>query len=316
MVCVFFVLSGFVLSYQHYPRTNYNYLKKSAIKRYLRLFLSCAILYTIVYLLFNSPLNNVAETKAITKIITLDYSPEVIPNFWEFLSQLFGFMFDPSKVTLMVVLWSISFEFLGSMYVFGYYALKPNNELRQVLFLLFSIIISTLFISPYISAFFIGSLLCFLYKKGETYSRLSFLTLIIGVFFGSFPPCGLDRSHYIFFPFHDWFDLEYFYLLGAALIVFSVVFSPRLQRILSLNVFNYLGKISFALYLVHYPIIYFFSNNLVLYFSPGVENYWSVAILNFILTFGLVIILSHLIEKYIDAWSVKMANKFGSWFLN
>lgn len=54
-------------------------------------------------------------------------------------------------------------------------------------------------------------------------------------------------------PYHNDYNLWQSY--GASLLVLSITFLPCLRQFLSISIFAYLGRISFALYLCHGPIL-------------------------------------------------------------
>jgi peptidoglycan/LPS O-acetylase OafA/YrhL len=95
---------------------------------------------------------------------------------------------------------------------------------------------------------------------------------------------------------------------SAVLILASVVFLPTIRRLLSSAVPMWLGKISFSLYLIHFPILFTVGFQVFIrlarYFSYGIA-----ATLTFVMVGALTLLISHAFQKLIDQKAIHISRK-------
>ncbi|KAJ5689995.1 hypothetical protein N7462_004387 [Penicillium macrosclerotiorum] len=110
--------------------------------------------------------------------------------------------------------------------------------------------------------------------------------------------------------------------IGAVLVIFAISQSNYLQYPLNSRPIQYLGKISFSLYLVH-PSVYFMLlqpiRDLVWFLIsqkpyPGTVEaiyytlpFWSAWTASFLITAGVIIVIAHFFTRFIDEKSVIIA---------
>ena len=92
------------------------------------------------------------------------------------------------------------------------------------------------------------------------------------------------------------------------MIVAGIVISPLLQKILSSKFFVFLGFISFSLYLIHPLIIGAFSCPLFLKLHDTM-GYNRAGLTVFLLTIVLTVILSWMMAKTVDKFSVDFSKR-------
>ena len=95
------------------------------------------------------------------------------------------------------------------------------------------------------------------------YSLLSTTLIFLGTFILSYPEenpewarwsAGLLRFGYYIFPDGAEFA-RYYPALGSEILIFGIFFNPTAKRLLSCSALCWLGKMSFAVYLLHAPLI-------------------------------------------------------------
>lgn len=116
--------------------------------------------------------------------------------------------------------------------------------------------------------------------------------------------------------------------VGAVLLIYSISLSPLLQRPFDYAIPQYLGKNSFAIYLIHCSVYYLIQRPLqgLLWWIvartsyPGTDeasNYplpFAVAwIGTFLVAAAVIVGLSHVYTRFIDVKSVELAKKFEKW---
>ncbi|KAF2647731.1 hypothetical protein K491DRAFT_699438 [Lophiostoma macrostomum CBS 122681] len=105
---------------------------------------------------------------------------------------------------------------------------------------------------------------------------------------------------------------QFFLVVGAVLLVYSVSRSPSLQRIFTTELARYLGKISFSLYLVHMSILLWFGYSSIelWWWVCGSESLWQWCLGLGIAFLGQVIVVVCVADVFwrtVDAPSVKLA---------
>lgn len=325
-VVVFFTLSGYVLTMKFFRYRRTEDIQSAATRRYIRLIFPAAasVLFAWVILYLGLMYND--------KVGVIDVSGWPIGYYGEqrnLLNAVFtGFVYVPlfGDSYFNGPLWSIQIEFLGSMSLFLSFALfgRVNLLLVSLVF----VYIAKLFcgVSPnilYYLAILSGSML---HTVTDYLKRLPWLSVFL--FTIGLVLLSVDNS-----PQYQWLrglpvpnlapliadfsqnKVLFWQTIGSVLVVAGVIGNPTIARILGSRIPAYLGKLSFATYLLHMPLIM----SLMLGSMYGLKlvgaKYLVQIGVSFVLFFVVLIWLSHLFEKYIDQPSIRLAWKFDSWLI-
>lgn len=320
-VCLFFVLSGYVLSNKMFEKeldseTYQKLLHSSAIRRYIRLAIPAAVSVLLVYLAI---ITNAFYLQEIWGTTWTDMKK----NYYELDTNVYtvikAAIFDPffrfEAHPYNPVLWTMSYELLGSFLIFGFLALFGRVKKRWIVY----VVLSVAFIQTYFVAFLWGMLLADLFKHKWVHSKITaVIVLLIGIYLGSMPYTPLSGTMYESIEvgtntISTWlqFDINPRLIartLGSALILFALLRLKGMQRIFGWKPFVYLGQISFSLYLIHFTFLNTFSASL---FSKVIHYYsYNLAYaITFIVSMVPLFILSHYYMKYIDQGAIKLARK-------
>ncbi|EGG04024.1 uncharacterized protein MELLADRAFT_89709 [Melampsora larici-populina 98AG31] len=348
LVTLFFVLSGYVLSYRplHRISTNpsdsisvRNSLASACLRRIVRLapppLFSLIVSHTI---LLSGGFDQTRAAKVGTWW-TIDHIPRFVTPNWhaqtvECLKFMVNLWYDAgNKTQYNVVLWTMREEFLGSLNVFLVLLAISNLQLRfrvmlvialglvnlchnEVAFLpfLLGILIAELQVSqsqPTQPTFNRRNILC-----GYLRSSAMGATLIVGLFFGSVPwleMTGASWSRWMFQVMsrysEDEFEVKQAYnIMGGCLTVLTISRWPAAQQFFSTRPLQFLGRISFSLYVIHAPLL----------LSVGVSLAWRFqtwGISDTLSTFlmvpfwvGCVIAFSWLMTKYLDEKAITFSH--------
>jgi peptidoglycan/LPS O-acetylase OafA/YrhL len=316
-VSVFFVLSGFVLSYKFHISGSIQLLREYAAKRYFRLLLPVAVIIVICYVMNLCGLFPSQHMGGVTKS-------------GDWLNNLFGGMKGPGDMIKNIfmdvffnndnrynaVLWTMTIEFLGSLLLFSFLALVGNNKNTYILHIVVAVLI--LFTDKkFYAAFILGSLISKLFTTGFSFPKgikgiaLKSSLLLIGIYFSTFPQ-GF-RTQQSMWRWIDWswtnsYDLSH--VLGAFLILFVICFDENFRRFFSLKPFLYLGKISFSFYLLHLAVMcslgFFVFGKL---WKPG--SYFVPFALSFAVSMAASLLLSHFYYKWVDKKGIRFSEIMG-----
>ncbi|ASS66940.2 MULTISPECIES: acyltransferase [unclassified Paenibacillus] len=317
-VCLFFVLSGYVLSVKMVEEidseTFLKMLQSSAIRRYIRLAVPAAVSVFLVYLAL---VMNAFHLHEIWETTWTDMKKDYYaldPNLYTVIkAAIFDPFFRFKAHAYNPVLWTMSYELAGSFLIFGFLALFGRVKKRWIVYA----VLSLAFIQTYFVAFLWGMLLADLLKHRWVQSKiLPVLALIMGIYLGSAPYTPLMGTMYEPIQvwtqhIHEWIQLNLdprllARTLGSFLILFALLRLKTLQHLFGWRMFAYLGKVSFSLYLIHFTFLTTFSAFL---FSKWIHHFsYNVAYaMTFMASMAPLFVLSHYYMKYIDQGALKLA---------
>ncbi|KAK6354365.1 hypothetical protein TWF730_008773 [Orbilia blumenaviensis] len=317
MVKIFFVISGFALTYKpvklmRRPGSQGKLIKtlaSSVFRRYQRLFLPCAAVFLMIHCWRIWGAFDWFEAKYLenAKILPGDIekyplkSPDgflgqmgiMLAEFWLFaignpiLDQEYDFDTDKH-------MWTIPTEYIQSMALFLLVAMVAHLRRGfRVYFVLPACYLFWTYYQEYDHSLFIFGFFCAEVhaamevsallpssshdgagKKERSFKILktiffSFVSFV-GLWLLSFPTRDGDNTWgyitlcKIMNPNGYYTKRVAYHSLGASILVWSLLYLPRLQRYLTLPLFQYLGRISFSLYLIHGAVIRTLGHRLVL----------------------------------------------------
>lgn len=248
-VRIFFVLSGFVLSLSFLTRRNISVLASAAVRRYFRLSIPVIMTVLVAYLLLKADAFYNDEVASLTHETWLakfyNFEPSLVASLKEGLFKAY-FTYDWTT-THALVLWTMKYEFLGSLLVFAMLSVTASTRNAWVLYLIVGVVLVRLQVLLYID-FLIGSMLCRLFVQAQ--GRLT-LPPWLGAL-GILAALALGGLH------PEWIGTPLSMVtlpLGATILIAVVAFCPATQRFLETDPFLFLGRISFGLYLGHWLVL-------------------------------------------------------------
>lgn len=311
-VCIFFILSGYVLSNNYHKTQNPIILTHYSIKRYFRLFVPVSVTIILAYLFIKMGFMSNNELGTITKGGDwLVGSFTQSGGLFDVIKNMFVdvFFFKDNKYN--PVLWTMTYELLGSLLLFSFlliiHPIKHKTKLYVALILI-------LFITQnnFYAAFILGALLnkYIIQKQQTTIPKwLLALCFIIGLFFSSYPICNdITKTIYRFITIPFLINYEFYHVVGSFILMFVILHSTILKDILSSRVFSFIGKISFSFYLLHFIILCSFSCYLFKIFYP-MYNYNTSVLLSFLCSVPVMIVTSIFYYQWIDRAGIKFSEK-------
>jgi len=313
-VWIFWTLSSYVISILFFKSTE-NYDKVIIAyfsKRYIRLCIPVLFSVLLAYALLkfglmynkNSALQNGwSETFYLFE-----------PNFFKAMfSALFDafFNYKPSE-TYNPVIWTIQYEFLGSLFTFAIFGIIRHNSKRYILYFVILLVLLKLNLF-WLCAFVVGHILSDydfsdmnnkttlkvrqIENKINKYRYFNFAISILLIVFNNFICAKLNMKY------------ELQNLILSSFIVYMCLRNDIYKRIFSSKFPYWLGKLSFSFYLIHVPIICSLTAYLILINNTLSGKLFAVGV-----TMIVVFISAHFFTKYIDKQSVILANKIGDYF--
>jgi peptidoglycan/LPS O-acetylase OafA/YrhL len=217
--------------------------------------------------------------------------------------------------TFNYALWTISYEFYGSLLVFAFLALTFHTRNRAIP-LLALLVYFISFSMYYYAAFLMGIALHFS-KHWELRNPVwnflcSGLLLLLALVFGAHPATGNWLP--TFTPQPHGGPTELYHMVGSVLLLISILMSPRMQRILSGKLPRFLGYISFCLYLLHPIVIGTFGCFLFLQLFPHLSYMQTVGI-TYMATIVVAIGAAFVMTRLVDERGVRLSKYvYNRWF--
>ncbi|WP_312626711.1 acyltransferase [Scandinavium sp.] len=296
-VFIFFVLSGYVLSYKYHKTKELSVVTIGALKRYFRLLIPVIASMIFFWLCFES-----------ISLIFGDRNPFSLNTIIK--TSVYNVFFT-GKDVINGPLWTMHIELMGSFVVFALIALTHNLSKR---WLIYTACLAYSFNTVYF-LFIFGAFVCDIVTSGYLKDKftctnkymLAFL-FVTSLIFMSYPTIRPGVStigmHSIMKIDTNFNIASFWHILGVCLFFYFSMNSKITQDIFSRKTPLFLGKISFSSYVIHFPILL-----LVKRFGLDFGNGSLTLLLNSFLVYFFSIIVSIAFEKYIDRNAVHISNK-------
>lgn len=313
-VAIFFVLSGFVLSRKYLVSNDLEVPVSGLHRRFVRLYVPIAFAVILSYVLMSNHLYFNGEASRIT---LSDWFVKQWrfgePGKRLFASLSYGTMFF-GDASFDTCLWTISYEFYGSLFVYAFLIFTHFTSRYRLLMMFLAMYYFYAMNSPFYMAFVFGMTLCYteqwIQKIRTRLTTVSaIILLVLSLVLGSLPFCSP-------FP-HTWqetikttiWDYTPWALTVAAyFLALAFILSPLLQKMVSFSPFRFLGYISFSLYLLHPLVLGSFSSWLFLNLN-GALGYNKSVLIVFLSTIAVLIPASWLMARYVDQLGIRLARK-------
>ncbi|MGE5458177.1 MAG: acyltransferase family protein [Methanococcaceae archaeon] len=317
-VCIFFVLSGYVLTYKYFKTRDNSIIISSAVRRYIRLFVPVFATVMLSFLLSSTGLfHYYIEAVMISGNNNYANYWTFTPNIVDAVKQAVWGSFFAGDGTYNPVLWTMTVEFYGSMLVFAMALLFGSQRSRWTFYLAAAV----LFFNYYYLAFIIGMVLADTFNNKTPAFKINnkiilFIILIFGLFLGSYPIGTVANNSLYGFLNNGVFQIPKmtYHIIGAGMIMYVLLNSRWLQNVFSSPVPVFLGKISYSLYLVHFLVISSFTCALFLALYP-VLSYGAAVLISCASSLLLIMPFSYLFYKYIDTAGVELSKIVYNWLV-
>jgi peptidoglycan/LPS O-acetylase OafA/YrhL len=310
-VTLFFVLSGFVLPLGFFRSGHTDIVMRAAAKRWLRLVCLVMLAVLLSWLLFRLGLYRHREAAQLSQSAWLGtFGGSLLGALAE--GSLFAFLREPDMYD--PVLWTMHHEFLGSFVTFFLAVVMCRARAAAAVWLLVVAAVVVQFTDPYLIAFVLGTGLAWLVARFDI--RLSpgvaLACIAAGIFlFGYLEPRGAYAAFAaVQDPGPARFDRIAIHTVSGLMIIVGLIGNHRLGLSLASPPFRLLGRLSFPVYLFHFPLLCSVACGLFVVLQPAMSHQGTLLLVAAVYA-PLVIGVGYLFARVDDLW-LGWVNRFSS----
>jgi peptidoglycan/LPS O-acetylase OafA/YrhL len=316
-VCLFFVLSGLVLSEKFWRTRQWEVLRSQACRRYVRLMLPVTFAALVALVLWVAGAYYNTEVAEITLAKHFGEYWAELPGWKQIVHDLVVGIPLGGESSYNPVFWTLSIELFGSFVVFTLLALFGSLRHRDWVYSVAIAFLSVSELNFYYAGFILGVWIndrrhnAALFEQAPK-SWVGTLLLLAGVFFGSYPTAELIPVEDTIYGFlqPQWLGneraIQVWHLMGAACLLLAVFALPALQRVLSTRWLRGLGAVSFSLYLLHFLVLGSFSSAVFLVLQARFSYALSVA-LTALISLPVLAVTAYAMYRLVDLPGIRLA---------
>ncbi|WP_158782516.1 acyltransferase [Pantoea sp. BAV 3049] len=278
-VMLFFVMSGFVLSYSIIRKGfSPDFLKTAVIRRYLRL--NIPVIASIFICLILVKLGSFRATEFGIKL-TLSWAYTSDKGILEALKQAIYGSIILGKGTFNYVLWTINIEFFGSLLVYFLIVFLGHNIflLRMACLAISACTLTNSVPFVWGMGLFPAGVLLATFNVKSNGSLVSIIisafTLLIGLYLYGFNSESSSYHYinmYLDYLNNNGFDIPKGFIvsiIGVIMVISCFCINASVFRLLESSLCRWLGKISYSVYLTHTLVLAIFAPYVIHYFGLG-----------------------------------------------
>lgn len=319
-VIIFFVLSGYVLTYRYYESFSVNELQRQGVKRFPRLAIPVFSTVILSFVMISTGMMaSSAELSRITGDIAVAARFSFEPSFNSaFYDATLGVFLNKSDL-YNPVLWTMPIELIGSFIVFGLAALLSRNRYRWIFYVVGIILLAQTFYAGFIVGMLIADAVhnskAIAYTKAFLNKGYIFTCICLALIFASSESMVMSGGILNIVGLDQATTLKLWHSVAAILILWLAICSDGVRRFFEFKLFVKLGSLSFALYLLHYLILYSLGSWVfVTLWRDGVGLNRSALIAG-VSVLVVTFIASYFWKRYIDNLSVMASRSFANFIL-
>ncbi len=287
-VMLFFVLSGYVLPLGYFRSGRIEVVMRAVAKRWFRLAGLTLLAAVASYLLFRFGLYYYREAAALTQSNWLgsfgggDTNGALRPSLAGAVLEGSVFAFVDKTDAYNPVFWTMRDEMFGSLLTFGLGLALVRCRALTGLALLAAAAAATQWMDPRLIAFVAGLALSWLNARGmlSVHRWIAPVYLAMGLLlFGYLEPRGLYGWLGFLYDGSEWrYDRIWLHTLSGVLLILGLLGSERAGAVLASGAGRLLGRLSFPVYLFHFPLLCSLSCWLFLAVRPSMSQDAALAV--------------------------------------
>lgn len=322
-VYVFCVLSAIVLSYSlNKNDAFYEKLSNGLLKRYFRLALPVFTISVFVLICKNvwGGFTNVVASEMTGSPWLASYYTNPLTIRDLFLSS-FVYVWFTGDDKFSGAFWMLTYIFHGSILTYLLNVISHKRS-KKVLWLSVIPLFAYIVLDSLLAAYVLGFLLekCLIEREYTISNRYIQMVIggtfvITGLLFGGYPSGVVPTNGYHMIsnlPFSI-SPSGFWHLIGSGLLILGIIICGGVQNVLQIKPLVYLGKLSYAVYLIHIPLLFTAGTSIFMWLMPHL-SYNQSALVSYIVTLVMLIGISTLFHVTVEVWCGKLLAKIEKGF--
>lgn len=313
----FFLLSGYVQSFHYLKNPDLRLLQASFLKRYFRLVIPTLVVVMLVYLFHK--LHFFHKELLPASPITGGWVASQLPDNLNFFQMLRFGIFDcfQGRSGYYQVLWTMAVELMNSWMVILLLFATHHMKHRNRFLLLWLLVQIVLLKSTHSISFTVGVLLCSLHRHSTTFTQVmaqplpKYFCLLAGLYLASYPIMEYQDSlkNSMYLPILYLHNDIVPYIIGNIFLFAFILHAPRLKQFFTKKPFQFLGDISFAVYLVHFLLLFSFSAKVYFSLRQSV-GFGTNLVITFLATSLATALVSMALYRYVDKPGLRFTTRY------
>lgn len=303
-VRLMFVISGLVISYKYFTRECYDEIPKDIFKRYFRLGIPVFVTVVFAYLLMVLGFMTNREAAIITNSMDFlaifnNFEPDLIGCLRE---GLYGSLFLNGN-GYVSPMWTMTYEMLGSIMILLFVAVFHSNTKMRCIFYVVFLLVYQNYYTYFVIGMMIADFICHSHFQDNWNMKkeivCTILLLVSAIYIGN--PLFVDGC-----------TMNYWLFTIACLIMFPCFLQSKIVNIVcgkNNKLCLWLGKNSYAIYLLHWPIMESVSCSAFIELNEK-YSYDVAVIVTFVITLIVTLVLAEIFNKTIEKAALLIGNRF------
>lgn len=322
-VTVFCMVSGFLVAYQVFRMTDERQFSKALLKRYPRLMLPVFFVSAAVFVMLQLDLFYNSQAAALTHSEWLD-------QFYHDKSgiiELFTDSLIDDWLVGMRTIYSNAFWMLRDLFVgaFAAYILAAMGRKLQkgMLYVYIFVCILYLSVNSRVADFAFGVLAAYLVfryqelfkEKKKLFMGIGLILLVVAVLLGAYPVGMEPTNGYRYlaglgnFLYHRLTPYLFYHKLAVFALLMGIFMVSAVQKLLSTKAGSFLGSISYAVYLIHIPVLFSLTALLFVKMQGLFKTYHAACLVAFVVSLFIIILLAWLFHKLVEKPCIRFTNR-------
>lgn len=318
-VCVFCITSGFLLSYTIFIKP-YEKVSAMIIKRYFRLALPVFVTSFLVWILMKLGAFVHLEAAQITGSMWLPLYYVQNGTLRDVFETSFVKVWFEGSNLFSTAFWMLKDLFIGSyLSILLSLAGKTVKEKKAPLIWYLLVAMLYVYMDSLQLCFVLGTFLAYVFVSFRDLKIPAWLNVVMfvcAIFLGGYPsemkPIGVYK--HLDFSSSRITDFQLYHIFAAFLLIVVLLYGNLLHKWLESKLCMGLGKISFAVYLLHIPILYSLSCKLFLQYYQSTSRYGIAVLISFIVSLACVMGTSWLFNRFVEGGLNRLINKIMKYF--
>lgn len=315
-VCIFCVLSGLVISLGVFRKNdNIDYVSKAMLKRYFRLSIPIFAVSLIIFLMLKLNLISNIQTAEITGSTWLASFYHEQFSLKDIVIHSFVRVWLESDGNICTAFWMLTYVFYGSFlsFILSIIGLKKK---KRILFIYIWFAFMYLYLNSLLACYAIGTAMAYIYanvqierKKYKLY--VGALFIVVGNLFGGYLSYVIPINKY---------DLlnhlpaqisvsNFYHVIGAALLILGIWLYVPVSKFMNCKICKFLGKISFAIYIIHIPVLFSVGTGVFQALYKINHRYNVDSLLTLIVMMVSLVVLAYVFSMLVEKPCDKLVNK-------